>query len=301
MESKASRLVKYYLRLIKYNQPYKTGKFDLDKIRKDDISQPGRWMCRGCTVTHESIGSNKVWHITPHQVTNSKILFYLHGGAFLAGMVKQQWNTIAKIGKLCYCQVIIPEYPLAPENNYRDALNMILAAYKKLLLQNNSSDIIFIGDSAGGGLMFSFALLLREHKIELPAKLIALSPWVDVSMVNPEAKNLEAADPLIQVAGLKKAGELYADGQSPAHPLISPLYGDIKDFPETHIFAGTHDILQPDEKLFAEKAIKNKIEMHYHEYPGMIHGWMFLPIPEAKKAVKHIVDICLDNPDKSNS
>ena len=301
MESSASRFIKFFLRAIKYNHPYQAGKFDLDKIRKDDITKPNRWMCKGCAVTFETTGNNKVWQLTPHQHTNSKILFYLHGGAFLGGMVKQQWNTIAKIGRLCGCKVIIPAYPLAPENNYQDALNMVLAAYKKLLSQHNSSEIIFIGDSAGGGLMFSFALLLQEHKIELPAKLIALSPWVDVSMVNPEAKKLEAVDPLIQVAGLKKAGELYADGQSTTHPLISPLYGDIKDFPETHIFAGTHDILQPDEKLFAEKAAKNGIEMHYYEYPGMIHGWMFMPIPEAKKTVKQIVDICLDKSGKADS
>ena len=39
--------------------------------------------------------------------------------------------------------------------------------------------------------MFSFAMFLREHQIALPAKLIALSPWVDASMTNSEAEKLE--------------------------------------------------------------------------------------------------------------
>jgi acetyl esterase/lipase len=62
--------------------------------------------------------------------------------------------------------------------------------------------------------------------------------------------------------------------------------------PPIHIFAGTHDILQPDEKIFAEKANAAGVDTFYYEYPAMIHGWMFLPIPEAKDAIKKIVGIC---------
>ena len=66
----------------------------------------------------------------------------------------------------------------------------------------------------------------------------------------------------------------------------------MNDLPPIHIFAGTHNILQPDEKIFAEKAKKAKVGISYYEYPAMIHVWMFLPIPEAKDAIKKIVDIC---------
>lgn len=66
----------------------------------------------------------------------------------------------------------------------------------------------------------------------------------------------------------------------------------MKGLPPIHIFAGTHDILQTDEKIFAEKAIAAGVDTSYYENPAMIHSWMFLPIPEAKDAIKKIVEIC---------
>lgn len=292
MESIASRFVKHFLCVIKYKQPYLTSKIDPKAIRKDDVARPTRWMCWGCIVTHENSGANTIWYITPKNLSSNKILVYFHGGAFIGGMVKQQWNTIAKIARLSDSRVIIPDYPLAPENNYKDAINMVSKNYAGILKTSLASDIAFIGDSAGGGLMLSFAMLLRNNGIQLPTKLIALSPWVDASMSNPTAATLEPLDPMIAVAGLKKAGEWWADGEDTTHYLISPLYGKMDGLPPIHIFAGTHDILQPDEKLFAEKAKASEIDTYYYEYPAMIHGWMFLPIPEAKDAIKKIVEIC---------
>ena len=219
-------------------------------------------------------------------------MIYFHGGAFVGGMVKQQWNTMAKIARLLRAQLIIPDYPLAPESDYNDAITMVLNSYRRILTSTPAESITFIGDSAGGGLMLSLAMLLRNEHIPLPTKLIALSPWVDATMSNPVAATLEPLDPMIAVPGLKKAGEWYANGTDTTHYLISPIYGKMNGLPPIHIFAGTHDILQPDEKIFAEKAKKAKVDISYYEYPAMIHGWMFLPIPEAKDAIKKIVDIC---------
>ncbi len=277
---------------MKYKKPYTTYEIDPKAIRKDDIARPTRWMCRGCTVTNKKSGANKIWYILPKNCDREKTLIYFHGGAFVGGMVKQQWNTMAKIGRLTGSQVIIPDYPLAPESNYKDAIAMVSKTYQRILKTTSVSEISFIGDSAGGGLMLSFAMLLRDQEMPLPSKLIALSPWVDASMNNPEAEKLEAVDPMISVPGLKRAGEMYANGTDTTNYLISPLYGKMKGLPPIHIFAGTHDILQPDEKIFADKAIAAGIETYYYEYPAMIHGWMFLPIPEAKDAIKKIVEIC---------
>ena len=85
---------------------------------------------------------------------------------------------------------------------------MVLEAYKLALQSNKASDIIFIGDSAGGGLMISFTMLLQDQNIELPSKLIGLSPWVDASMTNPNAANLERRI----VPGHQKTGSCWWHG-----------------------------------------------------------------------------------------
>lgn len=290
MESISSCVVKLVLRLMKYNKPYKTYDLDLERLREDSLSSPGKGMCKGCNVFNEEIGSNKIWSITPVNISNQKLVIYFHGG-YIGGMVKEQWNTIAKIAVSTGSKVIIPDYPLAPESNYKDVFAMVSATYEKVLETTNAKNITFIGDSAGGGLLLSFAMLIRDEGKPLPTKLVALSPWVDVSMTNPEMVELEKLDPIIAILGLKRAGEMYAGGTDTKHYLVSPLYGEIKGLPPIYIFAGTHDILQPDEKIFAEKAKAARVETYYYEYPKMVHAWMFLPISEAKETIKKIVEI----------
>jgi acetyl esterase/lipase len=291
MESISSRIVKLLLRILKYKQLFETEKLDLKKIRKDDIAIPEKWICRGCLISKEEIDSQITWVLTPKKIRNKKALIYFHGGGYIQGMVKQQWSTIAKIAVKKGSKVFIPDFPFAPEHNYKDVFMMISASYKKILKSTNASDITFIGDSAGGGLMFSFAMKLRDEGKDLPSKLIGLSPWVDVTMTNPEMPSIEKYDPMISAPGLKIAGEMYAAGDDTTNYLLSPLYGEFNDLPPIHIFAGTHDILQPDEKIFAEKAKDVGVETFYYEYPRMIHGWIFLPMPETSKAIRQIIEI----------
>lgn len=88
---------------------------------------------------------------------------------------------------------------------------------------------------------------------------------------------------------LKRGGEMYAAGTDLTNFLVSPLCGNLKGLPPMHIFAGTHDILYPDEILFVEKTKEDGVETFYSEYPKIVHCWMFLPIREAKETIKQIV------------
>ena len=291
MESISSKVVKLILRLMKYKEPYTQYDLDIKRVRKDNIPVPAKSMCKGCEVKEEAVGSSRIWHLTPKRLKNKKLIIYFHGGGFVEGMVKEQWNTMAKIAVSAGSKVVVPEYPLAPESNYKDVFAMVSETYIKMLETTIAADVSFIGDSAGGGLMLSFAMLLRDEQRPLPNKLIALSPWVDVTMTNPEMVALDKIDPMISIPGLKRAGEMYASGTKTNDYLISPLYGNMTGLPPTHIFAGTHDILFPDAKIYVDKSKVAGVETYYYEYPKMVHGWMFLPISEAQKTIKKIAEL----------
>lgn len=291
MESLSSKVVKLILLLMKYKEPYKNYNLDIDRVRKDNITVPTKRMCKGCNIEELRINSNRTWQLTPQKGFNDKLLIYFHGGGYVEGMVKEQWNTIAKIAVLSGSKVLIPEYPLAPESNYKEVFSMLMDTYLKALEKFDADKITFIGDSAGGGMLLSFAMLLREEERPLPNKLIALSPWVDVTMTNPEMEILDKLDPMISMPGLKRAGEMYANGTDTINYLISPLYGEMLGLPPTYIFAGTHDILFPDAKIYGDKSKVAGVETFFYEYPKMVHGWMFLPILEAKKTIKKIAKL----------
>ena len=291
MESISSRFVKLLLKVMRYKKAYENYDLDINKIRKDNIPIPKKRFYRGCNLSFEKIGSHRIWYLKPDKISNNKVLLYFHGGGYVEEMVKVHWTSIAKIVVSSGLQVIIPEYPLAPESNYKEVHSMIQKTYNKVLDEYKPEDVTFIGDSAGGGLLLSFTMFLRNNDLQLPSKLVALSPWVDVSMTNPEIKEVEKLDPMIAIPGLKRAGEMYAGDLETTNYLVSPLYGEFKDLPPIHIFAGTHDILYPDEKLFAEKAKEAGVDINYYEYPKMIHCWMLLPIKEAKKTIEKIIGL----------
>ena len=43
------------------------------------------------------------------------------------------------------------------------------------------SQIILAGDSAGGGLAMCLTMYLRDHKMPMPAGIVAMSPWTDLT------------------------------------------------------------------------------------------------------------------------
>jgi epsilon-lactone hydrolase len=147
-----------------------------------------------------------------------------------------------------------------------------------------------MGDSAGGGMGLALAMQARAKGVEQPSDIVLLSPWLDVTMTNPDIKAVDKFDPFLDIQGAKYLGKIYAGETDPANYLVSPIYGSVKNLAPITLFIGTHDILVPDCRKFKVEAKAEGVEIDYHEYESMIHVWMLISSPEAKKAAKAIVD-----------
>lgn len=76
-------------------------------------------------------------------------------------------------------------YRLAPENVFPLPLHDVLHGYLRLLappLSIAPENIIIAGDSAGGGLSLALCMYLRDEGYKMPAGLVLMSPWVDLTM-----------------------------------------------------------------------------------------------------------------------
>ena len=186
------------------------------------------------------------------------------------------------------CTVIAPDYPLAPRHTVDDAFAMLDQLYRELLVTIQPENLVVMGDSAGGGLTLALAQKLRDDGLPQPAHLTLLSPWLDVTLVNPEVAPLVKQDPMLEPVSLKAAGLAWAGKRLPTDPLVSPIYGSLKGLAPISLFTGTHDLLFADcRKLQAQAAAQN-IPIDYHQAEGMLHVWMLIPTPEAKLAVAQI-------------
>lgn len=228
------------------------------------------------------IHDRQVYIWEPRQASSGKTVLYLHGGAYIHNLLRVHWHLIASLIRLTGATFVLPDYPLAPGHTFRDAYAMVEALYDQMHSMF-SEDIIFMGDSAGGGLALGLAQKLRDENKPLPGQLVLYSPWLDVTMSDPESRKVQDSDVLLKISGLVQAGLVWAGEEDPRNPLVSPLFGSFEGLPHLAFFSSTHDILIADAHRLRDKLEQARHPFHYYAYPGMFHGWMaIVHMPEAQ-------------------
>ena len=112
--------------------------------------------------------------------------------------------------------------------------------------------------------------------------------WVDVSMSNPDMQLYTASDPMLGVDGLRRMGEVWANGLALTDPKVSPLYGELSGLGRVTLTTGTREILYPDALLLAARLEEAGVDCALIVGERMIHCYPICPIPEAKAAQAEI-------------
>ncbi|MFC2082376.1 alpha/beta hydrolase, partial [Bacteroidota bacterium] len=233
---------------------------------------------------------NTEWMIPPG-ASKDKVILYFHGGGLVLGSIKAHRGIVAKFVKGSGVPALLFDYGLAPEHPYPEGLNDSIAAYKYLLAEGiKPSNIIFGGDSGGGCLLFAALLALKEKGIPLPAAAFALSPWTDLTNSGESWKTNAEADRLTWKDAQTIFSKFYTGDNDPKDPLISPLFGNLKNFRPLLIFAGSDEAMRDDSTRFAEKAEKAGVDVTLVIGDGLFHCYpACAPLfPEAVEAMEQI-------------
>ncbi|KAM7224192.1 monoterpene epsilon-lactone hydrolase [Rhypophila decipiens] len=111
----------------------------------------------------------------------NRVMLYVHGGAYFFGSVDAHRYQIQRHARKLKARAIAPRYRLAPQFPFPCGLHDCLATYLYLLRYQEPKTIILAGDSAGGGMVLSMLVTLRDRGIPLPAGAILISPWADLT------------------------------------------------------------------------------------------------------------------------
>ena len=229
--------------------------------------------------------------LVPEGAPEDKVVLYFHGGGYISGTCKAHRAITAKFVKESGIKALLFEYRLAPENPYPAALEDALTAYDWLLNQKiDPKNIVFVGDSAGGGLCLSALLALRDRGAVLPSAAVAYSPVTDL-LCTGETHRTKAKVCLSPEGITQAIAKHYAGDENPALPYISPLYGDLHSLPPLLIYAGADETLCDDAVRFAKKAEEAGTTVKLIIGEGMFHCYPAMAplFPEATKALE---DIC---------
>ena len=217
------------------------------------------------------------------------VILQLHGGGYM-GAVRNAYYVFAGLyNEVSHgCNVLTPDYRVAPEHPYPAALEDAVASYQWLLDKGYYGEqIIVAGDSAGGGLAMALCMYLKDRHMPMPGGVVAMSPWTDrTASVESYETNYER-DPLF---GNTKDSLIYVNDYAGDHDkmdcYISPLFGDFRGFPPMLIQVGSLEMLLSDSVSVAAKAREQGIRVRLSIYEGMFHVFQmaYLNIPESKKA-----------------
>ncbi|QSP94627.1 alpha/beta hydrolase [Marinobacter salinisoli] len=212
----------------------------------------------GMPITRASCGGSK-----------AGTLVYLHGGGFVFGSDTTHRGIIGHLAKTSGCEVIAPDYRLAPEHPFPAALEDAEAVYKALLDDGVKADqIALAGDSAGAGLSISLAMKLRDQNVPLPSSLTLFSPLVDLThqqMYVPEN------EPVLQARWLERNARHYGGNEPLTNPLISPIFGDLSGLPPLLIQVGSDEILLNDAQRLANKAKRQDVPTTLEIFNSLWH------------------------------
>ncbi len=241
-------------------------------------------------AVEDELGDVRAFRVASPDAQRGNVVLHFHGGGYLIGSAKGSLEyasrLAAAVGGTCYTV----DYRLAPEHPYPAAIDDAICAYRTLLSRGiPASSILLSGESAGGGLALALALALRTAGDPLPAGILAVAPFTDLTMSGPSVRAFNGDDPAANRDLLTFMGASYFQGHEPTDPLVSPLYGDLAGLPPLFVTASQGEVLLSDATRLAERAEKAGVDVTLRVVDDSVHVYTIFPfLPETHSTMEEV-------------
>ena len=218
------------------------------------------------------LGPLKGEWVRPSGAAAQRLLLYFHGGGYLAGSAASHRPLVARLCRAAEAAAFSLDYRLAPEFPFPAGLRDAVDAYRLLMTNGYPPEsIVLAGDGSGGGLAVATLMAIRNGGMPMPAGLVALSPWADLTLSGWSMMLNAENDAALSWDLLFVSARHYLKGGNPADPYASPVFGSMRDFPPIMIHAGSMEILRDDAGRLGELAAAANVPVSVEVYDGMPH------------------------------
>ena len=290
-----------------------TAKCSLGVVRKAQdrlgklmaFSHKSNVVCEDVTV-----GDVPCAMIIPKDELSTGVILYIHGGGYVGGNLEYAKGFGTALASKCGIRVLCVAYRLAPEHVYPAALDDSLEAYGYLLANGfEPSRILLCGESAGGGICYALCQKLRDKGRTMPAGILAISPWTDLTSSGDSYLNNEKNDPSMTKTRLKYFSDCYAYGMEmgrkkihprvnpdieedkriKSNPKMSPLFDTQEKMPPSLIFVGGDEIMLDDSIKMHEKLLLAGRQSELVVAPELWHGYLLYDFDKMRKFIKQVI------------
>jgi acetyl esterase/lipase len=215
----------------------------------------------------------------------ARTILYFHGGGFVAGSPESHRALVGRLVEASGVRAFSVKYRLAPECFFPAAVRDGIDAYRALLAKGvPASSIVMAGDEAGGGLAFAVTLAVRNAGLGLPAGIVAMSPWADLSLSGPSMLNNRKSDTVLEWEMLFLCARHYLRKSNPCDTYASTAYAPLTNFPPVMVHAGAQEILRDDASRLGDRCADAQVPVSVEIYDGMGHLFQAEPGRSEAKA-----------------
>ncbi|WP_449289399.1 nitroreductase/quinone reductase family protein [Nocardiopsis chromatogenes] len=158
-------------------------------------------------------------------------VLYVHGGGFEFEQPQAERVMAHRLSSAAGRPALRAGYRLAPAHPFPAAVEDVIAVYRSLVAQGvPPGRTVFAGESAGGTLVLSALLMLKEAGEALPAGAVAVSPVTDFAAEGGSRVRNDGRD-LVPAGLMTHIGPGYLNGAPADAAPQSPLYGDLSGLP----------------------------------------------------------------------
>jgi triacylglycerol lipase len=233
-------------------------------------TSPPSLVTLGLKVQQTQFDGWQVWTLQTAS-PSGKYIVGLHGGGFSLQPTILHWYDYAAIARNTDATVVVPIYPLVQDGGTAATVVPQTAdLISSLIDQHGAQAVSVYGDSAGANIALTAAQELVRRGDATPARMVLISPVVDLSLSNPAISLID--DPVLDAASGKATGLLWSGGD-PTDPMASPLYGSLEGLPPTWVYTGSLELLAPDVLRVQDKAIAEGADITFILRNGQIHDW----------------------------
>ncbi len=230
----------------------------------------------GETVQHTTYDGMSVVQIAPAHPDGNYVVA-IHGGAFILPPTVFHWIDYSMMAYQTGATIEVPIYPLMQQGGTAGVVVPKMAGLISTeIAAHGAPHVSVLGDSAGGTLALASVEYLVAHNQAVPASMVLLSPWLDVSDTNPNIAYVH--DPYLPPlgSGAQNIGKVWAGNLPINNYEVSPLYGSLKGLPTTYVYSGSLDSVSPDALVLQQEAIAQGAPISLALVNGEIHDWIFL-------------------------
>ncbi len=219
--------------------------------------------------------------------TQQAAILHIHGGGMVMGYTPSNDIANAALAVALGVMIVSVDYRLAPETPFPGPQDDCMAALDWIVANAaersiDPSRIAVMGDSAGGGLAASVALMARdEGSVSLRAQFLTY-PMLDHRTGSEEKPGLPHTGEFIWTRAHNRFGWEALRGDYPCDDAragwFSPaLAADLSGLPPTFIATGALDLFLEEDLEYVRRLAGAGVPVELHVYPGAFHAFNIMP------------------------